>query len=563
MHSYYILQILAFAAIFLILAGFMSLWLARSFPIEFAGSTGHRYGFFERNIYRILKIDPHEEMTWKQYICKLLLFNLIGFVFLFGLLLIQQFLPHSYEVPAVSVPLAFNIAISFVTNTNWQSYAGETTLTPLTQMLGLTVQNFLSAATGFAVMMVLIRGIVRESTPLIGNFWVDMVKSTLYLFLPISFIVSLFLVWQGVPQSFNSYPIATTLEGGEQVIPLGLVASQESIKMLGTNGGGYYNTNSAHPFENPTPMTNFVESIMIVLIPAAQILMYGYLLRDKRHGWVLLITMLAIWFVGISVDVYFSLLRNPVLDGLPFVEGTESGLTLAEGWIWSVTTTATASGSTNSALSSMAPIAGGVSLFNMMLGEVVFGGVGVGFCSLMMFVIATVFLSGLMVGRTPEYQGKKIEKREIRWVMIAILIPSAAILLGSGISSILPEPLSSLGNKGPHGLTEILYAFTSAAANNGSAFAGLNANTNYYNIVLGIVMLIGRLSILVPSVAVAGNLALKKKAPYSLGTFSTNSVLFACMLVSIIIIIGALTFFPALSLGPLVEQILMNRQVTF
>ena len=433
----------------------------------------------------------------------------------------------------------------------------------LTQMLGMTVQNFASAATGSAVLIAFIRGITRKSSQTIGNFWVDLTRTIVYLLLPFCFIFALFLISQGVVQTLNPYVEAKTLENETQTIPLGPVGSQIAVKQLGTNGGGYFNANSAHPFENPTPLTNFLETFAIFLIPAAATYMYGLMVKSRKQGIVIFLVMLALWIGGLGVALFSESSFNPVMEINPVLEGRETRVGTADSILWSITTTGTSNGSVNNMLSSLSPLAGGMALLNIMMGEVIFGGVGVGLCGMLMFVLLTVFLSGLMVGRTPEYLGKKIEKTEMQWVVLAILMPPALILLGAGLSSILADALSSLGNSGPHGLTEILYAFSSAAGNNGSAFAGLNANTLYYNLGLGFVMLAARLAILIPSLAIAGTLANKKVLAPSIGTFSTDTLLFGILLFSVILIVAALTFFPALSLAPIVEQILMLRGHSF
>ncbi len=521
-------------------------------------------GWLEKTIYRLCHIDPHQEMNWKEYTKTMLYFNLFGFLFLFFLQLMQGWLPlNPQSLPGVEPALAFNTAISFVTNTNWQAYGGENTMSYLTQMLGMTVQNFVSAATGNAALLALIRGIKRHSSETIGNFWQDLIRTVVYLLLPLCVIFALFLVSQGVIQTLSPYVQATTLENETQTIPLGPVASQIAIKQLGTNGGGFFNANSAHPFENPTPLSNFFENFAILWVPAAAVYMYGLMVKSRRQGWVIFSVMLAFWGGGLAIAEYSELLNNPVLKINPVMEGKETRFGSNNSVLWAVTTTGTSNGSVNSMHDSLSPLAGGIAMFNMMIGEVVFGGVGVGLCGMLMFVLLTVFLSGLMVGRTPEYLNKKIEKTEMQWVMLAILTPGALILLGSGIASILPDALESLGNTGPHGLSEILYGFSSPAANNGSAFAGLNANTYFYNIVLGIVMLLARLAILIPSVAIAGNLAIKPTVASSEGTFATDTVLFGVLLFSVIFIVAALTFFPALSLGPIVEHILMLRGHSF
>lgn len=514
--------------------------------------------------YRLAAIDPHQEMGWKSYLKALLFFNLLGFLALFLIQEVQQFLPFNPQhFGSVSWELAANTAMSFVTNTNWQAYSGETTLSYGTQMWGLTVQNFLSAATGNAALLALIRGIRGKTAATLGNFWVDLVRAVVYLLLPLSFILALVLVSQGVIQTLTPYVEAVTLENHPQTLPLGPAASQVAIKQLGTNGGGFFGTNSAHPFENPTPLSNFLELLAIAAIPAAATYMYGSMIGSRKHGWLLLLTMALIWAAGLGLSFYAEQLNNPLLNALPFMEGMETRIGVAGSLLWSTMTTATANGSTNCMLSSLSPLGGGVALFNIMLGELIFGGVGVGLCSMIMFVLLTIFLSGLMVGRTPEYMGKKIEKREVQWVCVAILMPAALILIGSGCAAVLKPALSSLGNQGPHGLSEILYTFSSCTGNNGSAFAGLNANTSFYNLSLLLWMFLGRLSILVPSIAIAGTLVQKKTAPFSPGVFSTSTFLFLSLLMGVILIVGALTFFPALCLGPIIEHFLMLKGVSF
>lgn len=556
-------QSLFFAGVFICLTPILGTYIAHVFTGK--ATFAHRiFGWLEDLCYRVGGVDSKEEMSWVEYGKALLFFNFLGFITLFFLQLLQGYLPlNPQNLGAVSWPLAYNTAMSFTTNTNWQSYAGETTLSYLTQMLGLTSHNFLSAATGMAALLTLTRGLIRKTVNTIGNFWVDLVRMVVYLLLPLAIIMAVALVGEGVIQNFSPYVEVTTLENEKQTVPMGPVASQVAIKQLGTNGGGFFNANSAHPFENPTALSNFLEMLAIILIPAASVYAYGIMVGSKKHAWLLFFAMFALWTVGMLVSSSSEHLHNPIIDAYPNLEGKETRLGITNSLLWSVTTTATANGSVNAMLSSLSPLAGGIAMFNIMLGELVFGGVGVGLCSMIMLTLLTVFLSGLMVGRTPEYLGKKIEKREMQWVVLAVLMPGALILVGAGISSILPDALSSLGNQGPHGLSEILYAFTSAAGNNGSAFAGLNANTTYYNLALGTVMLIARVSIILPSLAIAGLLARKKITPPSLGTFSTNSILFVVLLVGVILIVGALTFFPALSLGPIVEHLLMVEGESF
>lgn len=521
-------------------------------------------GGLERGIYRIIGVEADEEMTWKGYAKALLYFNGLGILMLFMLQLLQGPLPLNPQgFSAVEWTSALNTAVSFVTNTNWQGYSGENTMSYLTQMAGLTVQNFTSAATGNAVLLVLIRGLSRSSTQLLGNFWVDITRAIVYLLLPLSVLFALILVSQGVIQNLSPYVEAATLGNESQLIPMGPVASQEAIKQLGSNGGGFFSANSAHPFENPTPLSNFLETFAIILIPAASVCMYGLMIGLKRQGRVIFMTMLFLWLAGTGVAIYSQQIKNPIFAENPMVEGQETRFGAINSVFWASSTTATSNGSVNSALSSLSPLAGGVAMFNIMIGELVFGGVGVGLCSMLMYVLLTVFIAGLMVGRTPEYLGKKVEKWEMQWVMLAILSPSALILVGTSIALALPLALESLWNVGPHGFSEVLYAFSSAAGNNGSAFAGLNVNTAFYNIFLACIMLLARLAIVLPSLAIAGSLAKKKILAPSQGTFSTDTALFSGLLLVIIFIVAALTFFPALALGPIVEHLLMLKGRTF
>jgi potassium-transporting ATPase potassium-binding subunit len=520
-------------------------------------------GWAERGIYKICGIDQSEEMNWKQYTGALLIFNALGFLAVFLLQVLQSYLPlNPQNLANVSWHSSLNTAISFMTNTNWQGYAGETTMSYLTQMLGLCVQNFLSAATGIAVFLALTRGIIRKTTDLIGNFWRDIVKSTIYILLPLSIILAVVLIGQGVVQSFSNYKDVTTIEGLRQTIPLGPAASQIAIKQLGTNGGGFFNANSAHPFENPTPISNFLEMLSILLLPAALVFAFGKMTGDRRHGRIIFMVMLVLWLAGLGISLFSEFRGNPVDGGLS-LEGKETRFGVTNSVIWSTATSAASNGSVNAMHDSLTPLAGGVALFNIMLGEIIFGGVGAGMYGMLLFILLTVFLAGLMVGRTPEYFGKKIEAREMQMTLLAILAQCAAILVGAGFALILPAGLTSLANKGPHGLSEILYAYTSAVGNNGSSFAGLNANTVFYNLTLGLAMLIGRFAVIVPCLAIAGNMARKKVSPKSSGTFDTNHMIFAVLLVSVILIVGALTFFPALSLGPIAEHLLMNAGKVF
>jgi K+-transporting ATPase ATPase A chain len=521
-------------------------------------------GWLERSVYRLVGVDPAEETHWKTYAWSLLAFNFFGFLAVLLLQLTQQWLPLNQQcLPAVSWHSSFNTAISFMTNTNWQGYAGETTMSYLTQMLGLTVQNFVSAATAFGVLLALVRGFKRKSMKTVGNFWVDLVRSTVYILLPLSIVLTIALVSQGVVQTNSSYVTARTLEGQAQTIPLGPAASQIAIKQLGTNGGGFFNTNSAHPLENPTPISNFLEMLAILLLPAALTSTYGKLIGNRKHGWLIFGVMLLFWLGGLATSLYSEYSQNNVIGTTANMEGKEVRFGITNSVIWSTATTCASNGSVNAMHSSLTPIAGGVAMFNIMLGEIVFGGVGCGLYGMVLFIMLTVFLAGLMVGRTPEYLGKKIEARDIQMVIVAIVAPSAALLVLAGISAVIAPGLSSLANAGPHGLSEILYAFASGVGNNGSAFAGLDANTVYYNLLIGVAMLIGRFAVLLPVLAIAGHMGTKKISPASAGTFSTNSGVFAILLISVILIVGALTFFPALLLGPGVEHLLMNAGQSF
>jgi potassium-transporting ATPase potassium-binding subunit len=561
MSSCDLIQLLIFAAVFTALTPLLCSYVVR----VFSGSVMIRpLRALEQFCYRISDVNPDEEMGCWSYTKALLLFNLYGLIFVLCVLLTQRFLPLNPQgLSGTSWPLAFNIAISYVTNTNWQSYAGEITLSYFTQMVALTSQNFLSAATGMCVFLAFIRGLTRANETSLGNFHKDLVRTVVYIFLPLAIILAIVLASQGVVQTFSAYVDVETVEHAKQTIPLGPVASQVAIKQLGSNGGGFFNANSAHPFENPTMITNFLETLCIILIPAALVYAYGVMVGSKKHGWLLFFVMFLLWGSGVALSQYAEQKHNPILKVYPNMEGKESRFGTAQSVLWAITTTATSNGSVNSTQESLSPLTGGVALFNIMLGEIEFGGVGVGMCSMIMFTLLTVFLSGLMVGRTPEYLGKKIETKEVQLVTISVLSPGALILIGAGLSTIIPNALSCLANHGPHGLSEILYAFSSASGNNGSAFAGLNANTTYYNLFLGLIMLMGRLAVILPSLAVAGLLVRKKVTPASVGTFSTDTMLFVTLLLGVILIVGALTFFPALSLGPIVEHFLMIEGRTF
>ncbi|AEF16903.1 Potassium-transporting ATPase A chain [Thermoanaerobacterium xylanolyticum LX-11] len=561
---YDILQMVIFICLLVIITIPLGSYIAKVFTNQ------HTFFDFvakpiEKFVYKITGIDESHEMNWKEYALSLLTFNLLGIIFLFIILVSQGKLPlNPQKLPGVSSwHLALNTAVSFVTNTNWQAYSGETTVSYLTQMLGFTVQNFLSAATGLSVAIALIRGIMRHSTKDIGNFWVDITKSIIWIFLPLSLILSLILTQQGVIQNFSSYIKVHTLEGLKQVIAMGPVASQEAIKMLGTNGGGFFGANSAHPFENPTPLTNMLEMLAILAIPASLPYTFGKMVKNTRQGWAIFSAMLILFVIMLGTTYYSEKTGNPIINhinitGPSAMEGKEVRFGIAGSSLFSTVTTAASCGAVNSSLDSMTPLGGLIPMLQIMLGEVIFGGVGSGLYSMLIDAFLAVFIVGLMVGRTPEYIGKKIESYEMKMSILAIIIPASTILIGSAIASVTKAGTSVLLNHGPHGLSEILYAFASTAGNNGSAFAGLNSNTLFYNLITSIAMIIGRFGVIIPALAIAGSLANKKIVPASVGTFPTDNALFSVLLVGIVLIIGALTFFPALSLGPIIEQLLMN-----
>jgi K+-transporting ATPase ATPase A chain len=517
----------------------------------------------ESLFFRVIGADPAHEMTWREYTCCLLLFNAFGFLAVFALQMSQAALPLNPErLPGVTWHLAVNTAISFMTNTNWQAYAGEVTLSYFVQLLGLAVQNFVSAATGLAVALALVRGLIRAETKVLGNFWADLIRGVVFILLPLSIIVATVLISQGVVQTLSGHVSAVTMEGSQQNIPLGPAASQVAIKQLGTNGGGFFGANSAHPLENPTPLSNWLEMLSLLLIPAAMVFTFGHMVKSRKQAWTLYLVMFGFLCLSLAVGLWAEHSGVPALGG-PTMEGKETRFGITGSVLWSVFTTAASNGSVNAMHSSFTPLGGAVPLVNMLLGEVIFGGVGAGLYGMLLFVLLTVFLAGLMVGRTPEYLGKKLDGRDMRLALLAIILPNLAILLGTGLSVVLPAGLAGLASGGPHGFSEIFYAFTSAGANNGSAFAGLAANSPYYNLMLGLVMLIGRFGIIVPVLAIAGNLAEKKKSPASAGTFATDNVLFALLLTGVILIIGGLTYLPALALGPIAEHLLMLRGLTF
>jgi K+-transporting ATPase ATPase A chain len=524
----------------------------------------------ERAIYRVSGVDETREQIWLTYAVSLLAFSLVGLIVLYLLQRLQGSLPFNPEgMGAVKPDSAFNTAVSFSTNTNWQGYAGESTMSYLTQMAGLAFHNFVSAASGIAVALALIRGIARRRADTVGNFWVDMVRANLYVLLPISIVGALLLVWQGVPQNLNSYVHAHTLEGALQTIAQGPVASQEIIKELGTNGGGFFSANSAHPYENPTAVTNFIEMLAVLAIPAALTYTFGRMVGNTKQGWALLAAMSIIFLAGVAIAYWAESQANPALKGLGIdqavgnLEGKEARFGVPLSALWAVSTTATSSGSVNSMHDSFNALGGLVPLANIQLGEVVFGGVGTGLTGMLFFALLAVFLAGLMVGRTPEYLGKKVQAYEVKMIALAILIFPAAVLAFTAVGAVADWGTGTLSNSGPHGFSEILYAFSSGSGNNGSAFAGLGANTGFYNTANGFAMLIGRFLIIIPTLAVAGALARKQPVPPGLGTFPTTGGLWVGLLVGVVLIVGLLTFFPALALGPIVEHFLASQGATF
>lgn len=518
----------------------------------------------ERLTYRLAGIDAEKEMGWREYTVALLVFHFLGIVLLFAIELVQGYLPFNpQQFGAVSpVHLAFNTAVSFNTNTNWQAYSGESTMSYFTQMAGLTVHNFLSAAAGIVVVIALTRGLARRTADTIGNFWVDLTRTVLWILLPVSVVGALALVSHGVIQNLSPYLDVQTLEGAKQTIALGPVASQEIIKELGTNGGGFFNANSAHPFENPTPLTNLIEMLAILVIPVALPFTFGHMVGNTKQGKVIFASMLILFVLFLGVCYTSEVAGNPQIAALgvsepSVMEGKEVRFGVVNSALWATVTTATSCGAVNAMHDSLTPLSGLIPMLQMKLGEVVFGGVGSGLYAMLVFVILTVFIVGLMVGRTPEYLGKKIESRETKMATLAVLIPAAAILVGAACASATNAGTSSILNPGPHGLSEMLYAFASQAGNNGSAFAGLTVNTPFYNWVGAIAMLIGRFGVIVPVLAIAGSMAGKKTVAPGPGTFDTTNFLFPVLLAGTVLIVGALTFFPALALGPIVEHLLM------
>jgi potassium-transporting ATPase potassium-binding subunit len=527
-------------------------------------------GPVERGFYRLAGVDPAREQDWYGYTIAMVVFSVAGFLSLYALQRLQNFLPlNPRGFDAVAPDLAFNTSVSFITNTNWQNYSGETTMSHLTQMLGLTVHNFLSAATGLAMAFALVRGFARSSAATVGNFWADVTRVTLYLLLPISIVGALVFVALGMPQTLQGAVDATTLEGAKQTISIGPVASQEIIKELGTNGGGFFNANAAHPFENPNAWTNLLEIWSLLLIATASVLAFGRAVGDMRQGWAILAAMAVFFIVGVGVAYWSETAGDPILTALGVdpsagnLEGKEVRNGQAMSILYTVATSGTSTGSVNNMHDSLTPLAGMVPMFNLLAGCIWPGGVGAGLYGFLVVAIIAVFVAGLMVGRTPEYLGKKIEAREMKFAMLAVLLYPLSVLGFTGASVLLQTALDSLGNSGPHGLSEIIYLFASSNANNGSAFAGINGNTLWFNTTGGLVMLLGRFAYVVPVLAMAGSLAAKKKVPASAGTFPTDGPLFVGLLVGVIVILYLLQYFPALSLGPVVEHFLMLDGKTF
>ena len=595
-NSYF--QIIVYIVTLLALAKPLGWYMARVYEGESVG-LNRLLAPLEALIYRLSGVNPKEEMRWTDYAVSFLIFNLLGVLAVFALQRLQAYLPFNPQsLPGVSSDSAFNTAVSFATNTNWQGYSGEVTMSYLTQMLGLTVQNFVSAAAGMATLVALIRGFTRRNTDTIGNFWVDLTRSTLYILMPLSLILALVLVGQGVVQTFSSYrsvplletvsyeqpklgadsatlqdaagkPVMESVEAKEQIIAVGPAASQIAIKQLGTNGGGFFNVNSAHPLENPTPLSNFLEMLSILLIPAALCYTFGMMVGDTRQGWAILAAMTLILVALIFVEVPLEQSGNPALASLSVdqsatvsqsggnMEGKETRFGITNSALWAIVTTAASNGSVNAMHDSFTPIGGMIPMWLMQLGEVIFGGVGSGLYGMIMFAIVAVFVSGLMIGRTPEYLGKKIEAYEMKMAAITILIPPLVVLGGTALAVMIDVGKASVFNPGAHGFSEVLYAFSSAGNNNGSAFGGLSANTPFYNSLLGVAMLFSRYWLAIPVLAIAGSLANKKIVPVGLGTLPTHTPLFVALLIGTVLMVGALTFVPALALGPVVEHLQM------
>jgi K+-transporting ATPase ATPase A chain len=551
-----LIQFALYGAVLVVLAIPLGAYMAR----VFAGEAGF-LRFLERPIFAFAGIKPEQGQHWSAYALALIAFNAAGFALLFLILKLQDMLPwNPLGLSGLSGHLAFNTAISFVTNTNWQSYGGETTMSYLSQMAGLTTQNFVSASTGMAVAAAVARGLASNQLKTIGNFWADMVRATLYILIPLSMVLALLLVWQGVPQTLDTSLTAITLEGGQQTIAIGPVASQIAIKQLGTNGGGFFNVNAAHPFENPTAIANFLEVLSILVISVAFCFTFGRMVNDKRQGIALFAAMGVLFTIGLAGIYAAEAQPNPlypanVVSDAGNMEGKEIRFGVGNSVLWAEATTAASNGSVNAMHDSFSPLGGMIAMLNIELGEVVFGGVGVGLTGMLLLVVITVFLAGLMVGRTPEYLGKKIEAREVKLAALTLLVMPIGVLAFSALAIITGAGQTAVLNQGPHGLTELLYAYSSATGNNGSALAGLTANVDWHNAWLGLAMLLGRFGCIIPILAIAGSLAAKKTAPASAGTFPTHGPVFVTLLVATILIVGALTFLPVLALGPIAEQV--------
>jgi K+-transporting ATPase ATPase A chain len=559
------IQIAVFATIVAALTKPVGAYMTRVFSGEVAFLRP-----VERVLYRASGIDETAEQHWLTYAVAMLLFNLAGLLLLYAMMRVQDLLPLNPQgMAAVPPDLAFNTAVSFTTNTNWQNYGGESTMSYLVQMAGLAFHNFVSAATGIALALALIRGFARRSSRSVGNFWADLVRGTLYVLLPICVVMTLVLVWQGVPQTLGPSVDATTLEGARQTIALGPVASQEAIKELGTNGGGFFNANSAHPFENPTALTNLLEMVLIFALGAGLTNVFGRMVGNERQGWAILAAMGVLFLAGVAVAYWAEAQGNPALTALGVdplggnMEGKEVRFGIVGSALFATVTTDASCGAVNAMHDSFMPLGGLVPMVDMMLGEIIVGGVGAGLYGMLLFVIVAIFVAGLMVGRTPEYAGKKIEAKEMKMTMLAILVLPLSMLGFTAVAVVLDAGTASMANAGPHGFSEALYAYVSQTANNGSAFAGLTGNTLWYNTTGGLAMLIGRFLMIVPMLAVAGSLAAKKTVPVSAGTFPTDGGLFVGLLVGVILIVGGLVFFPALALGPVVEHLAMNAGASF
>jgi K+-transporting ATPase ATPase A chain len=557
------LKILVYFALILAVAKPLGVYMARLFTREKTYAV-------ERAIYRLGGIDETTEQSWSAYTIAMLVFSAVTLFLTYAIERLQHILPlNPDKLGAVPADLAWNTAMSFTTNTNWQAYSGETTMSHLTQMAGLTLHNFVSAAVGIVLAIAIIRGVARASSKTIGNFWVDLTRCTLWLLLPICLVAAIALVSQGVIQNFHPTQQVTTLEGKAQKIPQGPIASQEAIKELGTNGGGFFNANSAHPYENPTPFSNLLEMFLIFAISAGLPITLGIMTGKRRHGWAVFWAMALLFLVAAFIAGYAEQRGNPMHQALGVakaggnMEGKEVRFGIGDSALFATITTDASCGAVNAMHDSFTPIGGSVPLLNIMLGEIVFGGVGAGLYGMFLFAVLAVFIAGLMVGRTPEYLGKKIEAHDVKLAMLAVLILAFSILVGTAVAAVTKAGVSSLNNNGPHGLSELTYAFTSATGNNGSAFAGLNANTKFYNVALGLAMFFGRFLMIIPLMGIAGSLAAKKKLAESAGTFPVDGPLFTFLLVGVILIVGALTYFPVLSLGPYVEHFLMNAGKVF